>query len=66
MKVSDAAKSLANLGEPIYISLAIPLAAFVRIIVRDHVNERACTIGLVALLSLVAAGVYTWTPCLPE
>jgi hypothetical protein len=66
MKVSDAGKGLANLAEPFFFSFAIPVAALVRVIVGARVKERACTIGLVALLSLVAAGVYRWTPILPE
>jgi hypothetical protein len=56
---------LANLGEPFYFSFAIPVAASVRVIVGAHF-ERACSIGLVGLLSLVAAGVYMWVPALPE
>jgi hypothetical protein len=66
MNASSAGKSLANLGEPIYFGLAIPAAALVRVIVGAHVEERACSVGLVGLLSLVAAGVYWWTPALPE
>jgi hypothetical protein len=59
-------KSLANLGEPFFFSFAIPVAALTRVIIGAHVNERACSISLVVLLSLVAAGVYWWTPALPE
>ncbi len=66
MDVSLVSKSLANLGEPIYFSLMIPAAALARVIVGAHVEERACSIGLAGLLSLVAAGVYGWTPPLPE
>jgi hypothetical protein len=66
MYTSWVGKSLANLGEPIFFGLAIPVAALVRVIVGAHIEERACSIGLVGLLSLVAAGVYWWTPSLPE
>jgi hypothetical protein len=66
MRASDAGKSLANLAEPCFFGFAIPVAASVRVIVGAHVKERAATIGLVALLSLIAAGVYWWTPILPE
>jgi hypothetical protein len=66
MNASSAGKSLANLGEPIYFGLAIPVAALVRVIVGVHIEERTCSIGLVGLLSFVAAGVYWWTPLLPE
>jgi hypothetical protein len=37
----------------------------VRVIVGAHIEERACSIGLVGLLSLVAAGVYSGTRSLP-
>ena len=50
----------------LFFGFAIPVAASVRVIVGAHVKERAATIGLVALLSLIAAGVYWWTPILPE
>jgi hypothetical protein len=66
MNASSVGKSLSNLGEPIYFGLAIPVAALVRVIVGAHFEERACSIGLVSLLSLGAAGVYWWTPSLPE
>jgi hypothetical protein len=66
MNASSVGKSLANLGEPIYFSLMIPVAALVRVIVGAHVEERAYSIGLTGLLSLIAAGVYHWTPPLPE
>jgi hypothetical protein len=66
LNASLVGKSLANLGEPIYFGLAIPVAALVRVIVGAHIEERACSIGPVGVLSLVAAGVYWWTPSLPE
>ncbi len=66
MNASSIGISLANLGEPIFFSFALPLAALVRAIVGDRVEERTCSISLVALLSLVAASVYWWTPTLPE
>jgi hypothetical protein len=66
MNASSIGKSLANLAEPIYLSLMIPVAALARVIVGSNVEERACSIGLVGLLSLVAAGVYWWMPPLPE
>ena len=66
MNAHSVGKSLANLGEPFFFAFAIPVAALVRVIVGAHVEERACSIGLVVLLILVAAGVYEWTPALPE
>ena len=66
MVISGIGKSLANLIEPFLFSLAIPLAAFVRVLVGSRDRERAWSIGLVFLLCLVAASVYWWTPALPE
>jgi hypothetical protein len=64
--LGGAGKSLANLGEPFYFSLAIPVAALVRVVLGPRVPGRACSLVLVALLCLTAAGVYWWTPPLPE
>jgi hypothetical protein len=66
MKVSSQGKSLSNLGEPFFFGFAIPIAALVRVIVGAHVDERRCSTSLIVLLILVAAGVYWWTPSLPE
>jgi hypothetical protein len=66
MKVSGQGKSLSNLAEPFFFGFAIPVAALVRVIVAAHVEERRCSISLVVVLILVAAGVYWWTPALPE
>ena len=66
MNVSGQGKSLANLAEPFFFALAIPVAALVRVILGPHAQERACTISLVCLMILVAASVYWWTPALPE
>ena len=59
-------KSLANLIEPVYFSLAIPLAALFRVIVGARVREWACSTSLVALVCLTAACVFWLTPPLPE
>jgi hypothetical protein len=66
MNASAQGKTLANLAEPIYFSFAIPVAALVRVMVGAQSKERACSIDLVGLLSLVAAGFYWWMPALPE
>ena len=66
MNLSGQGKSLANLAEPFFFGLAIPVAALVRVILGPHAQERACTISLIGLLILVAASVYWWTPALPE
>jgi hypothetical protein len=66
MNAHSVSKSLANLSEPFFFAFAIPVAALLRVVLGAHVNERACSTGLVVLLILVAAGVYQWTPALPE
>jgi hypothetical protein len=66
MNISDQGKTLANLIEPLIFGLAIPVAALIRVIVGPHAEERASSISLVAALCLVAAGVYKFTPALPE
>jgi len=66
MNASSMGKSLANLIEPVFFSFAIPIAALVRLMAGAQAKERAWSIGLVALLCLTAAGVYLWTPALPE
>jgi hypothetical protein len=66
MNASGQGKSMANFGEPFLFSFAIPVAALVRVLVGAHRSERAWSLGLVGLLSLVAAAVYWWMPALPE
>src|SRR5882762_3471342 len=39
---STGRKSLANLGEFVYISFAVPIAAFVRVALGSRVRERIC------------------------
>lgn len=59
-------KSLANLIEPVFISLALPVAALIRVLVGPRASERVVSIGLVALLCVTGIGVYGLTPPLPE
>ncbi len=59
-------KSLANVGEPIYISFAMPMAALVRVGVGRHVTERTCAFGVLGMLCLVAAVVFFVVPFKPE
>lgn len=59
-------KSLSNLGEPVYISLAVVLAALIRAIVGARVSERAFANSLLGGLCAVAALIYFFVPCLPE
>ncbi len=62
MNHSDEGKSLSNLAEAFYFSFAIPVAALIRVVVGGRFDERVCSITLVGILSLVAAGVYRWMP----
>src|SRR5262245_2534759 len=64
--LSAGRKSLANIGEPIYISFAMPIAALVRVGAGKHVPERICAAGLIGALCLVAATVFFAVPCKPE
>jgi hypothetical protein len=66
MTASGIGKSLANLIEPVFISFAFPVAALIRVVVGTRAREKTVSIVLVALLCVTAAGVYWWTPALPE
>ncbi len=59
-------KSLGNIGEPIFISFAMPLAALARIAVGKQIRESFCAASLIAVLCLVAAGVFFIVPFKPE
>ncbi len=59
-------KSLANIGEPIYISFAMPMAALIRVGVGKCVPERVSAAVLIAALCLVAAIVFFAVPFKPE
>ncbi len=64
--LSTGRKSLANVGEPIYISFAMPLAALIRVGAGKHVPERITAAGLIAVLCVVAAMVFFAVPFKPE
>jgi hypothetical protein len=64
--LSEGRKSLANLGEPLYISFAMPIAALLRVSLGRHVSERTCAVGLIGALSLLAAAVFFMVPLKPE
>jgi hypothetical protein len=59
-------KSLANLSEPFWFALAVPVAALVRVAVGSRVSERACAASLIALVCVAAAAVFFIVPPLPE
>jgi hypothetical protein len=59
-------KSLTNLGEFIYISFAIPVAALIRVWVGGTSHQRTYAAALIGLLCGVAAVAFFLTPPLPE
>lgn len=63
---SSVGKSLGNLAEPMFLSLAFPIAALLRVGLSARINQRLCSISLVALLCITSAAVYRLTPSLPE
>ncbi len=64
--LSTGRKSLANIGEPIFISFSMPVAALVRVALAGAVSERACAAGIISALCLVAAAVFFVVPFKPE
>ncbi|HEY5914327.1 MAG TPA: hypothetical protein VJA21_27370 [Verrucomicrobiae bacterium] len=59
-------KSLANIGEPVYISFAMPVAALVRVALGKSIGERSCAVVLISLLCFAAAAAFLMTPMKPE
>ena len=65
-ELSVGKKSLANVVEPFYFSLAVPIAALVRVAIGTRAAERACACVLIVMLCGVAAAVCFIVPSLPE
>jgi len=59
-------KSLANLGEPIFIGFAMPLLALICVSVGTKISERVCALGFITFLSIIAVAVFFLVPFLPE
>jgi hypothetical protein len=59
-------KSLANLGECVYISFAMPVVAFIRLWFGGTSHQRGYAAALIGVLCGVAAGAFFLTPPLPE
>jgi hypothetical protein len=68
LMISDFAvgKSLANVGECIYLSMAVPVAALLRLGFGVTRHRRAYSAFVIALLCVAAVGVFFLTPSLPE
>lgn len=60
-------KTLSNaVIEPAMFSLAVPVAALMRVIIGTRISEKACIIVLISAVSIVAIGVYFLFPSFPE
>jgi len=64
--LSTGRKSLANLGEPIYISFAMPLLALLRVCLGRRISEKVYAGSFITALCVVAAAVFFMVPFLPE
>ena len=64
--LSTGRKSLANVGEPIYISFAMPVVALVRVGAGKHVPESVLAAGLIGALCVLAALIFFVVPFKPE
>ncbi len=64
--LSTGRKSLSNLAEPFFFSLAVPAVALARVAVGTKVNEKWFAGLLIAALCGVAAAVFFLVPPLPE
>ncbi len=64
--LSTGRKSLANLGEPICISFAMPVLALVRVAVGRRLTERVHAAACITVLCAVAALVFFLVPSKPE
>ncbi len=64
--LSEGRKSLANLGEPVYISFAMPVLALLRVAVGRRLSERTCAVGFISVLCFVAVATFFMVPFKPE
>jgi hypothetical protein len=64
--LSTGRKSLANLGEPVYISFAIPVLALLRFAVGRRISERLYAAIFITALCVIAATVFFMVPFKPE
>ena len=64
--LSTGRKSLANLGEPVYISFAMPVLALIRVVCDKKITERLYAVTFITALCGVSAAVFFLVPPLPE
>lgn len=64
--LSTGRKSLANLGEPVYISFAMPVLALVRVAIGTRITERVYAASFISALCVIAAAVFFMVPFKPE
>jgi len=60
--LSAGKKSLANIGEPVYISFAMPVLALLRVAISRRLSETIYAASFVTLLSAVAIAVFFMVP----
>ena len=66
MAADSSGKSLANMGECLNVSIAIGVAAAIRVLVGSRRWQRTLSLSLLVALCLVAVASYAFTPRLPE
>jgi hypothetical protein len=59
-------KTLANLSEPFFISVAIPVGALVRVVIGRRSFETRIAAAILVALCLEAAAIFFFVPSLPE
>jgi hypothetical protein len=64
--LSAGRKSLANLGEPVYISFAMPVLALLRVGMGRRLSERVYAASFLTVLCVIAAVVFVIVPFKPE
>jgi hypothetical protein len=64
--LSTGRKSLANLGEPVYISFAMPVLALLRVAVGRRLSETVYAASFITVLCVIAATVFFMVPSKPE
>lgn len=64
--LSQGRKSLANLGEPIYISFAMPVMALIQVAFGRTLSDRLWAFTSIVTLSVIAAATFFIVPFKPE